>query len=793
MPTFLRRLLLINASALLLGFLSEPLAAQPNYTTPYSFTNLAGIPSYGSHDGTGTNARFGSPTNLVTDQSGNTYIADAGNNLIRKLTPDGVVTTLAGSEGRSGNADGPAGAARFKYPRGIARDPAGNLYIADMGNHTIRKLTPEGVVTTIAGQAGSAGSADGTGAAARFESPGQVVVDSNGNLFVADTFNHSIRKITPTGIVTTFAGKAGAKGKANGQGAAASFDSPHGLAIDTNGTLYVADTYNHAIRKITPTGTVSTLVSAGLLRYPYGIAVGPTGTVYVANLVGSNILQISPVGAITHLAGGIGDNNQSQDGVGINARFSVPEGIAIDSNGVLWIADTGNATIRKVTLAGAVTTVAGMSQDTTRGNADGTGPAARFDSIDGSALALNGDIYVTDAYNHTIRKVTPAGVVTTIAGRFGIAGRSDGPSSTATFNAPSGLAVDAARNVYVADSNNGSIRKITPTGIVSTVALGLDSPRDVAVDANGSLYVADPSNSIIRKITPTGVVFDLAGSLRLPGSADGPATTARFDNPRAVAVDTAGNVFVVDGANRTIRKITPAGLVSTFAGSTGIQDYVDGTGSSARFHDVTDIAIDGSNNLYVTEYIRHTIRKITPDGVVSTVAGDPDALGHTDGIGGKALFIYPSSITSDAAGNLIVGGNSTVRRGVPVLAPGFTAQPQSHSVTVGGTVVFSAVATGTPPPTYQWHFNNTAIAGATSSTLTLSNVQTTHAGNYTVVATNVAAAVTSAAATLTVTTSAPTPAPTPTPSGGGGGAPSAWFWSALVVALLARRASRHSQ
>jgi secreted PhoX family phosphatase len=219
---------------------------------------FAGEPGvFGSTDGTGRSARLRNPQGLAIDGAGNLYVADTGNQTIRKITPDGVVTTLAGLAGSGGYADGAGSTARFSAPRGIAADSAGNVFVAD-GTHTIRAITPAGVVTTVAGLAGSPGSGDGAGAAARFRDPPGIAVDAAGNLYVADQGNHTIRKIT-AGVVTTLAGSAGAPGYADGIGSAARFKDPEGIAVDTAGNVYVADRGNNAIRKITPDGVVSTV------------------------------------------------------------------------------------------------------------------------------------------------------------------------------------------------------------------------------------------------------------------------------------------------------------------------------------------------------------------------------------------------------------------------------------------------------------------------------------------------------------------------------------------------------
>jgi sugar lactone lactonase YvrE len=557
---------------------------------------LAGIPSgIGSAEGTGAAARFNTPNGVAADGSGNLFVADFDNNTIRKITPAGVVTTFAGTAGLSGSADGTGAAARFYAPSDVAVDGSGNVLVADSGNNTIRRITPAGVVTTFAGTAGSEGSADGTGAAARFFGPYGMAVDGSGNLFVADNLNHTIRKITPAGVVTTFAGKAGLSGSADGTGAAARFNSPIGVTVDRAGNVFVADSQNGTIRKITPGGMVTTFA-------------GTAG-----------------------LSGGA-------DGTGAAARFRAPSGIAADGSDNLFVGDDYNYTIRKITLAGVVTTVAGTAG--VSGSADGTGAAARFKSPLGITVDRAGNVFVADRWNYTVRKITPAGVVTTFAGTASWAGSADGTGAAASFFQPSGVAVDGWSNLFVADNFNHTIRKITPAGVVTTFAGTAGSagsadgtgaaarflnPSGVAVDGSGNLFVTDSYNQTIRVITPAGVVTTLAGTVGSLGSADGTGAAAKFNYPHAVAVDGSGNVFVADTGNNTIRKITPAGVVTTFAGTAGAQGSADGTGAAANFEFPTAVAVDGSDNILVADHGNNAIRKITPSGVVTTIVGRASA------------------------------------------------------------------------------------------------------------------------------------------------------------------------
>jgi sugar lactone lactonase YvrE len=309
------------------------------------------------------------PTSIVLDGAGNFYVADASSNTIEKITPAGIVSTLAGTAGMAGSQDGTGGSALFNQPSGVAVDGSGTLYVADTGNATIRKITPAGVVTTLAGSPISRGSHDGVGGGAQFNQPTDLAVDATGNLYVADTFNATIRKVAPDGTVSTLAGTPGSRGDADGAGAAAQFNNPSGIALDSAGNIFVADTYNDTVRKITPAGVVTTLAgSAGisgavdlngsnaLFNQPYDVAVDSTGNVYVTDTGNATIRKITPNGDVTTIAGladiaGMGD---SSSGV---ALFNQPRGLVVDSAGDVFVADTGNAAIRKVTSVGTVTTM----------------------------------------------------------------------------------------------------------------------------------------------------------------------------------------------------------------------------------------------------------------------------------------------------------------------------------------------------------------------------------------------------------------------------------------------------
>jgi len=315
-----------------------------------------------------TAANFNLTTGIATDGTGAVYVANSHNTIL-KITPDGVVMTFAGKPDVRGTADGIGSAARFVFPIGIATDYASNVYVADKVSNTIRKISPIGEVTTLAGTAGVTGHADGIGGSASFFSPVALTTDSTGNIYVADYGNNTIRKVTPAGVVTTIAGLAGESGELDGTGTAARFTAPYSVATDSAGNLFVAEISTHTIRKITPEGVVTTL--AGKANYP-----------------------------------------GHSDGITTNATFASPHGVATDKAGNVYVADYGNNSIRKITPAGVVTTIAGAAGSS--GEFDGIGAAATFMQPVAVATDSAGNVFVLEADN--IREVTQKGVVTTFAG-----------------------------------------------------------------------------------------------------------------------------------------------------------------------------------------------------------------------------------------------------------------------------------------------------------------------------------------------------------------------------------------
>jgi DNA-binding beta-propeller fold protein YncE len=708
-------IMLPQSAYLMGGSIQSALYPTGDVTT---FAGEAG--NIGSNDavyGPGFPASLNGPNGITSDGT-NLYLTDSGNNIIRKIViATGAVTTLAGTAETTGSTDAPAGSgslASFDFPTGIATDGV-NLYVTDTDNNTIRQIViATGAVTTLAGTAGTQGSADapsGPATSASFYHPLGITIDRTGtNLYVADSGNNTIRKIViATGVVSTLAGT-GSSGSAdapNGPGTTASFNGP--FDITTDGTnLYVPDYYSNTIRKIViATGAVTTLAGTAGTTGSTDAPTGPgsvasfsgpdsittDGTnLYVADS-GNNTIRkvVIASGAVTTLAGTAettGGSTDAPTGPGSAASFNNPSCLAIVGAN-LYVADNGNDTVRQIVIAsGAVTTLAGTAG--TAGSVDNTASLYHPTGIttDGTNL------YVSDTYNNTIRQIAiSSGAVTTLAGTAGTAGSLDapsGPGTSASFSNPYGITTDGT-NLYVADYSNNTIREIAiATGYVTTLAgtagtqgstdapngpgtaASFYGPSDITTDGT-NLYVADKNNNTIRKIViATGAVTTLAGTAGTTGSTDaptGPGTAASFSSPSRLTMD-GTNLYVADTTNNTIRKIVIAtGAVTTLAGTagtTGSADSSKGPGSAASFNVPSGLTTDG-RNLFVADYANNTIRQIViATGAVTTLAGTPLSTGSADapsGPGSAARFNGPNFITTDGASLYVTDSiNNTIRK-----------------------------------------------------------------------------------------------------------------------------------
>ena len=693
-----------SRSALVLAALSVAVAgAQP--AGDWIIETVAGVSDSGD-GGPATGARLNFPARVALDGAGNLYIADLRNHRIRKVDAAGVITTVAGdgTEGYGGDG-GPAVAAQLHWPIGVALDGAGNLYIADEGNNRIRKVDAAGVITTVAGDGTEGYGGDGGPAtAAQLRFPTGVAVDGAGNLYIADLRNYRIRKVDAAGVISTVAGDGTEGYGGDGDPAtAAQLNRPIGVALDGAGNLYIADYWNHRIRKVDAAGVITTVAGDGTrdrngdggaatgarLNHPAGVAVDGAGNLYIADRLNHRIRKVDAAGVISTVAG-YGPTGEDEGGFrgdggpATAARLNIPIGVALDGAGNLYIADTGNDRIRKVDAAGVISTVAGGESLGDGGAATG----ARLSDPSGVAVDGSGNLYIADTSNGRIRKVDAAGVISTVA----------------RLSDPNSVAVDGAGNLYIADTWRQRIRKVDAAGVISTVAgagtfgyggdggpaveARLIRPTGVAVDGAGNLYIADSWDQRIRKVDAAGVISTVAGDgTDGYGGDGGPATAAQLNYPNSVAVDGAGNLYIADSGNGRIRKVDSAGVISTVAGDgRGGYGGDGGPAVAAELYSPKGVALDGAGNLYIATGNR--IRKVDAAGVITTVAGS--GMGGFGGDGGPAATAQlnnPAGVALDGDGNLYIAdlGNDRIRRLTPPAMP-------TPSISAGGVVL----ATATP-------------------------------------------------------------------------------------------------
>ena len=699
----------------------------------------------------GTSEFFGTYQldSVVADPSGNLFFGYQ-NSVLRLDAKSSLVTRVAGtgSAGFSGDG-GSATFAQLSFVSGLALDSTGNLYVADFYNHRIRKIT-NGVITTIAGDGTQGFSGDnGPAVHAHLNWPAYLAVDAAGSVYFSDTGNVRVRKVS-NGVITTVAGN-GTTGFSGDGGPAtnAQFNRLEAVAVDSAGSLYIVDSLNGRIRKVS-NGVITTFAGKAenqggplgdngpatsvYLVFPTGVATDGAGSVYIS--ASQQILKVTN-GVLTVVAGNGNEGFAGDNGPAANAELDNPQGITLDSAGKLYFVDLQNCRIRKV-FNGIITTAAGTGCFSNASDSSGPALNAEFSTVVPVTVATNGDVYF--AADNRVFQVSD-GLVRSIAGN-GTAGSSgdSGPAISAQVDAPGGLAVDSAGSIYLAGMDF-RLRKIT-NGIITTIAgtgvggfSGDGGPATlarisggfgVAVDRANNIYFSDPGNSRIRKIA-NGVITTVAGTgVAGSGGDNGPAVGAQLDFPSGLAIDSSGAVYVADSFQHRIRRVSN-GVITTVAGN-GTQGFSGdgGPATSAQLNGPLGVSVDAAGNLYIADTENSRIRKVA-NGVITTIAGNGvRTFSGDNGPATAAGLSVPISLSVDAAGNVYLSDSNRVR----VLRP--TGSQCSYSVS---PVAVQAHASGgnfsisveiAPSCTWaifgmpDWISASASPSGANAATVTLS-------------------------------------------------------------------------
>ncbi|MCW5979952.1 MAG: hypothetical protein KIT09_17860 [Bryobacteraceae bacterium] len=624
------------------------------------------------------------PKGVAPGPDGAVYVSDTENHRVWRVAADGRVFALAGS-GEPGylNDGGAATSARLFFPIGLAADAAGNVYIADTDNHRIRRVSPDGVIQTVAGSGRQGFGGDGGPATqASLSFPWGVVLDASGNLLIADTGNHRIRRVTPGGTIATVAG-AGQPGFLDGPAAQAMLQAPRGVAVGAGETLYIADTGNNRIRQVSAAGAVTTVAGTGAFAFggdggaaaqaavacPSGVWALADGSLLIADTCNQRIRSIQD-GVIQTVAGGGSFGFGGDGGPATAASLQIPHAVAADASGRLLIADTENNRIREVAASGAIRTIAGRSRSVLENQ-----PAAEAEFFDprGAAIDAAGALYVADRNNHRIRKISPDGRVSTVAG--------DGTRDQLYY--PEDVAVDNDGNVLIADTLNHRVRLVRG-GTISTIAgtgasgfsgdggpaaaAQLNAPRGLAVDGEGSIYISDSGNARIRRISRDGAIVTIAGT-GIPGFSGnaGQAASSQVGDPRGLALDSSGNLYLADSFVWRIGRITPAGALNWLHLPESVWLYFEIVASDG-LRAPWGVAVTPSQDLLLADTFNHIVRIVTSGGLAGVIAGTREAGDSGDGgLAVRAGLRRPSAVVPDATGNIYVvdSGNHRIRRLTP--------------------------------------------------------------------------------------------------------------------------------
>jgi uncharacterized protein (TIGR03437 family) len=646
------------------------------------------------------------PNGIAVDSSGNIFFASF--DCVFRLTGATVTRVAGNAKGGYSGDGGPATNAQMNVGFGLSGsiltlDPAGNLYVADIQNFRVRKISTSGIITTVAGNGGSLPSGDGGPAVNAALGANVVAFDGVGNLFIASGNFGIVRKVSPNGIISTVAGGGSAPVTNGAQATSVTLFNPTGLAIDASGNLFISDTGNNSIREVSPAGFITTIAGTGTpgfsgdggpataaqLDAPGGLVFDAAGNLIVADSLNNRIRKISGGGVITTIAGGgtVYPGNAVQ---ATQASLFRPLAVTIDSVGNLYVAA---GWIQKIATDGTISILAGNGTYNFSGDGGAATMAQLWEPQD-VAIDSSGNVFISDQANFVVRRVDTQGTITTVAGNGTCGNPGDGGAAIlASLCYPAGLAIDSAGNLYIADSTNNRIRRVSLGGTISTVAgngdqgfsgdggpaasATLNNPLGVAVDGAGNLFIADYANNRVRKVSTTGIITTVAGTGAFGFSGDGgQATSAQLAAPWFSVLDQAGNLFIADVANARVRKVSPDGVITTVAGNGG-EDY-PGDGSLAVNVGilVQGVALDAAGNLFVSGGFEGVFQ-VSGDGTIKRVAGNGQFSTSGDGVPASSASVSAFGLRVDPTGRIyLADGISSVRM----------LQPVNQAVLVGAVV-----------------------------------------------------------------------------------------------------------
>jgi sugar lactone lactonase YvrE len=933
----------------------------------FAGTGASGSPTAG----VATSSALTNPQHVALDSSGDVYIADTNNNEVEKVTPSGTLSVFAGTGTAGAPTAGPATSSDLDVPRGVAVDSSGNVYIADAGNDDVEKVTPSGTLSVFAGTGTAGVPTAGPATSSELDVPRGVAVDSSGNVYIADSLNNEVEKVTPSGTLSVFAGTGTAGVPTAGAATSSRLDDPAGLAFDGSGNLYIADIFNHEVEKVTPSGTLSVFAGTGTagtptpgvatsaaLSQPYAVAASSSGNVYIADYADHEVDEVQPTGLLSVFAG-TGTSGTPTAGLATSSKLGGPTGLAVDSSGDVFIGDFDNHMVDEVTaetvpafiadspgsatigssysytfvasgipsptfavasgslpaglslntstgvLSGTPTTAgvstftisatngggsvstgslsittgsaptftaqgppsattgvaysytfaasgypsptfavasgslpAGLSLNTSTGVLSGTptgsgtftvsatnsfgtattssitinvltpdqllvyagvvghsgaptaGPANSSYLLDPDGIAFDssGDVYIADTGESEILKVNPAGTLSVFAGTGTSGAPTPGPATASDLHGPEGVTVDGAGNVYIADTGNSEIEKVDTSGVLSVVAGNgtagtptagaatnshLDQPRGVVLDSSGNLYIADTANDAVEKVNTSGVLSVIAG---VPGTSGaptaGPASSSHLSNLCGIAIDSSGNLYIGDNGNDVVEKITASGTLSVVAGIVGSAGTpTPGRATSSHLDNPRGVAVDAAGEVFVVDNGNHEVEKISPSGTLAVIAGTGSPGAPTAGIATSSDLYNPQGIGVDSAGNVYIGDtlNNVVEKisgTLPLTSPAFTSDSPASDVTVSTSYTYTFAAIGNPAPTFSVASGSlpTGLSLNTSSGVLSGTPTASGAYTFSVSATNTSGSVSSGSISMTVGSvpvfTAVSPAPT---------------------------------